>query len=210
MPTRAERRLKALALARDCAALGARTRTIHHMTGLSVRETQRLFFPDPASTPRGRAPDSPEWYHKSNLLHQIEASLFVATYRRLRSTGFGAGEALVGAYKHYQSFCHHPCRVSFDRAFDLAAHADGIWIAREPSFAIVTCLLCGCDHIAPIGAIAQQTGECPFCRLIQRHDIDPRLKDCFPTPILDDSDALRKHLQAVGCPTTWASVKTGS
>lgn len=191
--------MRSLALAHDCAALGARTRTIHHISGLSVRETLRLFFADPASTPRGRAPDSSEWYHGSNLLHQAEASLFVAVYRRLCSTGFGAGEALIGAYRHYKSFCHRPCRISFDRAFDLAAHTDGIWITNERSFAVVTCLLCGSDHLAPFGAKSQQAGECPFCRLIRRLDVDPRVRGCFPTPPLEDSEALEKHLRAIGC-----------
>lgn len=192
--------MRALTLARDCAVLGARTRTIHHITGLSVRETQRLFFPDPASTPRGRAPDSPEWYHGSNLLNQVEACLLVAAYGRLRSTGFEAGEGLVGAYRHYQAFCHCPYRISFDRAFDLAAHTDGIWVTKERSFAVVACLLCGSDHIAPFGAKAEHAGECPFCRLIQRHDVDPRVRGCFPTPTLEDSDALKKLLRAMGCP----------
>ena len=200
MPTRAERRLRSLTLARDCAVLGARTRTIHHVSGLSAREAQRLFFPDPAKTPRGRAPDSPEWYYGSNLLHQVEASLLVAVYRRLRSAGFEPGEALVGAYRHYQSFCHSPYRISFDRAFDLASHTDGIWTTKERSFAVVTCRLCGSDHIAPLGASSEHADECPFCRVVQRHDADPRVRGSFPTPPLGDSDALRKHLRAIGFP----------
>lgn len=201
MPTRAERRMTSLALAHDCAVLGGRARTIHHVSGLSVREAQHLFFADPASAPRGRAPDSPEWYHGANLLHRAEASIIVAVYRRLRSMGFGSAEALVGAYRHYQFFCRSPYRISFDRAFDLAAHTDGIWVATEPSFAVVACILCDSEHVAPFGARSLPSGsECPFCRLIQRHDVDPRIRGCFQTPSLDDSDALTKHLRAIGCP----------
>ena len=47
--------------AKDCCDLGARARTIHYVTGLTPRDVQRLFFTDPNTTPRGRAPDSPEW-----------------------------------------------------------------------------------------------------------------------------------------------------
>jgi hypothetical protein len=200
MPQRADRRLRSLLLARDCALLGARTRTIHHVTGLSVREAQRLFFPDPARIPRGRAPDSPEWYHGSNLLHQVEASLFVVAYRRLRSTGFGPGDSLVGAYRHYQCFCHRPYRVSFDRAFDLAAHTDGIWVAKDRSLSVVNCPHCDSDYLDSLGAEFQHVGPCPFCRLCQRHRVDPRVRGSFPIPELDDPDALKKHVRGVGWP----------
>ena len=48
----------------------------------------------------------------------------------VRDSGFGAGESLVAAYRHYQTVCHGSCRISFDRAFDLASHTDGIWLAN--------------------------------------------------------------------------------
>ena len=127
MPTRADRHVGAILLAQQCAELGARCRTIHLITGLKPRELQWLFFSDPQATPRGRAPDSPEWYHSANLLHRAEASIFSSVYKRLRSTGFAAGEALVSAYRSYRSICQCPYRISFDRAFDLASHTDGIW-----------------------------------------------------------------------------------
>ena len=59
MRNRAERHLRAVKLAMDCAELGARVRTIHHLCGLPPRELQRLLFSDPYAIPRGRAPDSP-------------------------------------------------------------------------------------------------------------------------------------------------------
>ena len=102
-PLRVERQLRALQLAKDCAALGARVRTIGHLTGLPPRELLRLLFPDREHVPRGRPPDSPEWYHGANLLYRAEASIVVALYRRLRDGGFAAAEALVAAYRHYGS-----------------------------------------------------------------------------------------------------------
>jgi hypothetical protein len=85
VPTRADRHVGAILLAQQCAELGARCRTIHLITGLKPRELQWLFFSDPQATPRGRAPDSPEWYHSANLLHRAEASIFSSVYQRLRS-----------------------------------------------------------------------------------------------------------------------------
>ena len=90
----AERHIRALGLAKECAALGARIRTIEYVTGLAHGEIGRLFFPDRASAPRGRAPDSPDWYHNANLLNRAEASILVSIYRRIRKLGFDPAEAL--------------------------------------------------------------------------------------------------------------------
>ena len=95
--------MRMLALARDCATLGARIRTIHHLTGLRPRELLHLLFSGQALPPRGRAPDSREWYHGANLPHRIEASVIVANFGRLRQLGCPAAEALVEAYRYYQS-----------------------------------------------------------------------------------------------------------
>src|SRR5574343_383369 len=62
MPTRGDRHLLAMQHAKQLAALGARLKTIHVMTGMPPRQVQSLFFPDAHTIPRGRAPDSAEWY----------------------------------------------------------------------------------------------------------------------------------------------------
>ena len=186
MHTRADRHLRAIRQAKDCCDLGARARTIHHVTGLTPRDVGRLFFTDPQNTPRGRAPDSPEWYHGANLLYRAEASIFIAIYRRLRSSGFAAGETLVGAYRHYQTFCQCPYRISFDRAFDLASHTDGIWVAKTPVFSVVTCPVCHSEYVATFGTVATTNEDCPFCKLVQRHNTDQRIKFSFPRVALGD------------------------
>ena len=129
--TQAERHIRALALAKECAALGARMRTIAYVTGLAHAQLIHLFFADRASAPRGRPPDSPDWYHGANLLNRTEASIFVSIYRRIRELGFAPGEALVAGYKHYLSVCRAHPRISFDRAFDLAAGAKLIFLIAE-------------------------------------------------------------------------------
>lgn len=184
MMSRADRQLQALSLAKGCAALGARVRTIVHLTGLPPRETLRLFFPDRQAVPRGRSPDSPEWYHTANLLHRAEASILIALYRRLRLAEFPAGEALVGAYQHYMGVCQPPYRISFDRAFDLASHTDGLWLTSAMSFSLVTCPSCHSDFLEAFGAMALTSERCPFCKLLRRHAADPRLQGAFPVHAL--------------------------
>lgn len=181
MQSRVDRQLRALTLAKACAAYGARVRTITHLTGISPRDVLRLLFPDRQAVPRGRSPDSPEWYHGANLLCRAEASIVVAIYRRLRRAEFGAGEALLGAYGHYRSICEAPHRISFDRAFDLAAHTDGIWLAETKSFSLVTCPACHSEFLAAYGSVARTNDQCPLCKLLQRYGTDSRVQSSFPT-----------------------------
>ena len=205
MLTRADRYLRAIRLAKDCSELGARARTIHHVTGLPPRDLQRLFFTDPASTARGRAPDSPEWYHGANLLFRAESSIFASVYRRLRDSGFAAGESLVAAYRHYQTICQCPCRISFDRAFDLASHTDGIWLARASTFSVVTCPVCGSEFLAAAGATASTNQGCPFCRLVQRYDLDQRVQSSFPRRSLGKPIAMQPRIVALAYPDSMLS-----
>lgn len=173
--SRINQRMRALALARDCAQLGARIRTIHHLTGLRPRELQYLLFNAHTLPPRGRAPDSREWYHSANLLCRTEASIVIANFVRLRHLGFQGAEALVAAYRYYQSMYQPPWRISFDRAFDLAAHTEGVWIAKSPSFLLNACQRCGSEFLDTLGATDSAARPCPFCQLLDRHGRDPRL-----------------------------------
>ena len=197
MPTRVDRQLRALQLAKDCAALGARVRTISHVTGMPPRALLQLLFPDRRSVPKGRAPDSPEWYHNANLLYRAESSILASLYRRLRDAGFTANEALVGAYRHYLSVCQVPHRISFDRAFDIAAHLDGIWITETRSFSIATCPVCASEHLAAIGTIATSNSACPFCKLVQRYRTDQRVQTSFPAQPLADPTSVQLGMIAL-------------
>jgi len=179
MPTRADRHLRSVKLAKECADLGARVRTIHKLTGLPPRDIQRIFFTNPMAIPRGRPPASPEWYHGANLLFRTDASIFATTYQRLRCGGFRPEESLLGAYRQYQRVCPTPPRISFDRAFDLASHTDGIWIATAPSFSVVTCPCCSSAYLCAMGAVAQ-SDACPFCKLVVRFGTDARVQSSFP------------------------------
>lgn len=189
--------MRALRLAQACSELGARARTMHYVTGLSARELQRLFFADPGLAPRGRAPDSHEWYHGANLLKRAEASIFLSTYRRLRSGGFAPPESLVAACRQYRSICQPPYRISFDRAFDLASHLDGIWVTGSAELSLVACPSCGSEYIASLGTIAVSNEHCPFCRLLLRYASDRRLQTSFPSRPLRDAMALQPTIAAM-------------
>jgi hypothetical protein len=180
MQSRVDRQIRALALAQQCAAHGARVRTISRITGMNPRDLLRLLFPERQSVPRGRAPDSPEWYHGANLLYRAEASIVMSIYRRLRAADFSGGEALLGAYRQYASVCQPPHRISFDRAFDLAAHTDGLWLTDTRSFSLVTCPTCHSEFLAAYGSVARSNDHCPFCKLVQRYGTDPRVQGAFP------------------------------
>jgi flagellar transcriptional activator FlhC len=186
----AERHIRTLGLATECAALGARSRTIEYVTGLAHGEIGRLFFSDRASAPQGRAPYSPDWYHNANLLSRAEASIFVSIYRRIRGLGFGPAEALVSGYKHYLQVCSVRPRIGFDRAFYFASHVDGLWIVRAQNFSLVTCPACASQYVASIGAKAVTNSECPFCKLVKRYPRDPRIQTSFPVKAMPDISAM--------------------
>ena len=193
----AERHIRALALAKECVALGARIRTVGYVTGLPHGQLTHLFFSDCTLAQRGRAPDSPEWYHSANLLNRTEASIFLSIYRRIRDIGFGPTEALVSGYRHYLTVCRSHPRINFDRAFDLASHMDGLWTVRTPSFSLVTCPVCASQYATSVSAHPTTNHECPFCKLVKRYRRDPRIQTSFPVNALPDIRSIQSGMLAL-------------
>ena len=186
MSTRGDRHLLAILLAKQLAGLGARLKTIHCITGIPPRELQRLFFADPRTIPRGRAPDSTEWYHSANLILRTDACLIGAKYRQLRVQGLSAAEALILAYRAYQAATLPPYRISLDRAFNLVSYIDGIWLTNAPALSVLTCSQCGCEFLAAVGTVAHRGESCPFCKLLERFHLDHRIQASYPArPALD-------------------------
>jgi flagellar transcriptional activator FlhC len=176
-----ERHIRSLSIAKTCADLGARIRTIAYITGLEHNELVRLLFVDKHTAPRGRPPDSPEWYHqKANLIAKVEAAMFVAVYCRMRNLGFGPTDALVGGFRHYREQCEKTPRISFDRAFDLVCHTQGIWTVDRPQLALATCPRCQSQHLTCLGERPGYHRACPFCQLVKRYWSDKRVQATFP------------------------------
>lgn len=184
--TYAEHHIQALALAKECVALGARIRTVAYLTGLPHGQLTHLFFSERTVAQRGRAPDSPEWYHSANLLNRTDASICVSIYRRIRELGFAPAESLVAGYRHYLAVCHHDPRIRFDRAFDLASHLDGLWTVTTPSFSLAICPVCRSQYLTSVGTSPVTNGECPFCKLVHRYQKDPRIQASFPVNAFPD------------------------
>lgn len=173
-----DRHLRTLELARDCANLGARPRTIIRITGLSRSEVMHLLFED--APPRsGKYPESTEWLNKANLFARIEASTFLSIYRDFRERGCEPRDALVGAFPHYRLlFCKDP-RVTFDRAFDLVSRTDGLW-RQKPDLSLVACRTCGARYLSSLCFHPVEADPCPFCKLTSRYDCDKRVRSYLP------------------------------
>lgn len=184
----ATRHIKSLSVAKTCVELGARIKTITHITGLERSELLHLFFMDERSAPRGRPPDSPEWYHQANLIEKVETSIFAAIFTNISALGFGPADSLIGAYKAYRERCAQPPRITFDRAFDLVCHIRGIWARRRRQLSLNVCQNCHSQYLAAIGDHSTDLTGCPFCKLVQRYPRDKRIQATFPQrPIPDVS-----------------------
>ena len=191
VPSSPDRHMERMALARDCAQLGARQRTIEILTGLPARHIAGVLQAQRCTPPRGRPPDTPEWYYGGTMLDRAEASIFAVLYRRLRVLDFDAPRALLGGYRRYRAVCWHAPRLSFDRAFDLARNVDGIWNAAEACFSLAHCPDCRSQYLSDMGVRAHTNHDCPFCKLVARYRSDPRVQTSFPTAPLPDPTCLQ-------------------
>ncbi len=165
----AQRHIRILDLATQCAKLGARTRTIRLLTGLSDTQLGHLFLQPPEGKRRGRHPYSLDWYHTAKLQSRAEASAIVSLYRKLHQRGIAPPLALVGAYKHYLQSCKSSPLVCFDRAFDLVANATGQWLASGKGFSVFTCAACKSEYLTCLSSPPLSNNDCPFCKLLRRY-----------------------------------------
>ncbi len=180
----AERHIRALLLAKACAELGGRVRTITNITGLNHALVVRLFFEDEGTARRGRPPDSTNWFDRSNLLDRVEASIFVALFARMRALGLEPPDALIGAFRQYREKCGPAPRISFDRAFDLVRNTFGVWrVDRTPQLMLTDCQKCNYRFLCPPG----ERG-CHFCKLLKRYRSDKRVQAHFPPRPLQEPE----------------------
>jgi len=190
----AERHIRALELARDCVQLGARTRTVELLTGLSASQINRLFHGHPRPSQRGRPPDSREWYYTTDLPNRVQSCMLVSIYRRLCKVGIDPARALAQGYAHYAAACKGRPRLGMDRAFDLVSHFDGRWVASQRSFSLATCPTCHSQYLTGLLADRGAAAECPLCKLLERYPRDPRIQDTFAAVELPDAAELLQPL----------------
>lgn len=175
----ADNHIRALQMARECIALGARLGTVVHVTGLRAALLRTHFFRNGGSI-NGRRPESSEWVHCGNIVTRAEASEFASIFTSLREQQRCApAEALVLAYRMYADSSSGRPTLSFDRAFSLVCQLLGIWLCREPVLAMHRCPLCRARYLAAIGAPPPLAAGCVFCHLLHRYPLDPRVKAHF-------------------------------
>jgi flagellar transcriptional activator FlhC len=175
----ADRHIRALQLARDCIALGARLGTVVQVTGLRAQLLRTHFFRNGGSV-NGRRPESSEWVHCGNICTRAEASEFASIFMELRERQRCApADALVVAYRIYAQGNSGRPRLSFDRAFSLVCQLLGIWQCSEASLAMHSCPQCHAQYLAEVGAPPPLATGCVFCHLLHRYPLDPRVKAHF-------------------------------
>nr|WP_262375049.1 flagellar transcriptional regulator FlhC [Pseudomonas lundensis] len=172
--------MRQLARARAYVELDARPITVQRLTGVRGPDLHRWFYRNADDAQRGRAPFGTQWYPYANLLQQFDAALFSALFHRLCQRGFAADDALLSAYLGYRELGLPQPRIDFDRAFDLAAHITGHWLSDRAHYAVVPCRTCSNDALTEYGR--QVPLGCPFCRMLARYALDPRVQSHLPPP----------------------------
>ncbi|MES2260644.1 MAG: FlhC family transcriptional regulator [Pseudomonadota bacterium] len=175
----ADSHIRALQLARECIALGARLGTVVHVTGLRPSLLRTQFFRNGGSI-NGRRPESSEWVHCGNICTRADASEFASMFSTLRERQrCTPAEALVVAYRMYAESRPAKPALSFDRAFSLVSQLLGIWQCADASLAMHCCPQCRAQYLAEIGAPPPPAAGCVFCHLLHRYPLDPRVKAHF-------------------------------
>lgn len=156
---------RAMALAKEAIELGGRLTVVSAFTGLPRFLLNNLFGdPDAPGTIPGRKPRSAHWYLNRTVVVEIQSAFFYACFRSIRTFGYPPSDALVASYKHYLRHFGHDPRLTFDRAFDLVGHVEGLWTNAPPRLTTTICRRCRAAYLVlctdePIGS-----GGCPFCR----------------------------------------------
>ena len=153
--------LRALETARQCVMLGARLRTIAHITGLTPGYILRAVYCERYPAPIGRPQYSEDFFFKTTRRLQAEACFLATHYRRLTSEGFRQADALIAAFRHHRA-TQPESTLGFDQAFFLISRLDGIWAATKSGLSFVECLNCRSPYLAPHGM--PQRDSCPVCR----------------------------------------------
>jgi len=186
-----ETRLRSLEIALDCATLGACQKTICWVTGLTRTLVRNEIFGDSAPR-RGRPSYSDDFIFRAVISVRADVGVFATNYRKLRDHGFAPGPALVSAYRHRVDAFNEPPCYTFDQAFYLVAHLDGIWAQRTPTLALASCPGCSASRVVPIGSARSEF--CPICTP-GRND---RPRPTKPTAPSADEDAIQALHTLIG------------
>jgi hypothetical protein len=63
---------------------------------------------------------------------------------------------------------------------------------------LVECKACGSEYLDAMGSRSRGSKHCPFCRLVRRVEVDPRVRESFPhPPLLMDLEAAAQALRTL-------------
>lgn len=170
-----EQRWTMLSWAKLALGLGARLSIVERVTGVERRELRKLFFaPGDRQKSPGNMPSSAEWFIQANNAEAVHIADFYARFDKLRAAMTPPAEALIKAYALYRRLNEHDKAnvLSFDRAFDLITHVDGLWTKVQPELQATICPRCQSLFIAAVGSAYSSASCCPICKLRRRCDAD--------------------------------------
>ena len=179
----AETHIRALQIAKECVALGARIRTVSRITGLELPLLKSFFYQDNSSTP-GRCLESSDWYHRGNLMERAEASIFAVIFDTLFvDHRCNPADALLSAYRLYLERCTMEPLIRFEHAFNLACGLHEIWGSETPQLMLHSCRRCRSRYLVAIGDKPDDQFGCVFCKLLRRYPSDTHMRAHF-APLL--------------------------
>jgi len=179
----AETHIRALQIAKECVALGARIRTVSRITGLEQPLLKSFFYQDNSSTP-GRRLESSDWYHRGNLMERAEASTFAVIFDTLLvHHRCNPVDALLGAYRLYLERCTMEPLIPFEHAFNIASELHAMWGSGPPQLMLHSCRRCRSRYLVAIGHKVTDRFGCIFCKLLRRYSSDSHIRVHF-APVL--------------------------
>jgi hypothetical protein len=162
----ADKGIRSLETARECAHFGACKRTIAWITGLPPTFILRNLFDGEHPAPRGRPPYTEDFVFRGAVRVQAEAGAFANKYRTLRLAGFLPAPSLIAAFRHYLSVVPGSS-ISFDEAFYLVCNLDAIWACAARTLQLTECADCGGHYLLASGSLVAT--NCPFCKDVRDH-----------------------------------------
>jgi len=179
----AETHIRALQVAKECVALGARIRTVSRITGLE-QPLLRSFFYQEISSASGRTLESSDWYHRGNLMERAEASIFAVIFDTLLvDHRCNPADALLSAYRLYLERCTMEPLIPFEHAFNLACELHAIWGSGPPELMLHSCRRCRSRYLVAVGDKSADRLGCVFCKLLKRYPSDSHIRAHF-APVL--------------------------
>lgn len=176
-------RFERLTLASKALLLNARVKVVVHITGLTRRELEKVFYDCPQfHVNPGRYPASSEWFVAASLIVAFHTAIFYSIFQAIVARDIPPGDALVAAYQKYQARFGHDLRIDFDRAFLLISFVDGHWTKDAPTLEAVDCRDCHGLYIGAVGEGQVRHSSCPLCKVASTFERSRRISIALAHP----------------------------